>query len=69
MVQWFGLHASNSWWGGVQVPSVIWEIRSHMLCGQKKEEKKLTVGMFNIQIDTAPSVGPLIRWSHVRYVG
>ena len=40
-----------------------------MLCGQKKKKKKLTVGMFNIQIDTAPSVGPLIRWSHVSYVG
>ena len=40
MVQWFGLHASNSWWGGVQVPSVIWEIRSHMLCGEAKKQKK-----------------------------
>ena len=38
-VQWLKLHASNA---GVQVPSLVWELRSHMPCcmGEKKGGQK-----------------------------
>ena len=37
--------------GWVQVPSVIWEIRSHMLCGEAKKQKKKKKKRMDLALD------------------